>query len=97
MARITLSGDRWLDVTPMLVDDELEIADLTEVENDFKGQVAFLRGLRDIVDRHTIAASWDGGAGRLTKAEMYSVLGQIRVVTEDDALPPANGTSSETP
>lgn len=96
MARITFPDGRWMDVTPLLVDDELEIADLAEVENDFRAQVGFLRGVRDVIDRRTLETSWGGGAGALTKTQMFGVLAQLRVVTEDDALPPDNGTSSET-
>lgn len=97
MARIDFPDGRWLVIDPMLVDDELALADLAEAEGDYKGQVAFVRGMRDLLDARITSTSWGGGAGKMTKAEMYGVFAQWRVATEDDALPPVSGTSSETP
>lgn len=42
--------------------------------------------------------SWGGPlADRLTRSELYGLVRRWRTATEDDALPPDNGPSSETP
>lgn len=97
MARIAFPDGRWLDIDPMWVDDELAIADLADTEGDFKAQVAFLRGMRDIIQNRTTATSWGGSVGQMSKDDLMSVFVQWRTATEDDALPPDNGPSSETP
>ena len=99
MARIELSEGRWVDLRPMLAKDEALIGELAEVEDSkdvtgyFKVKARMVRSL----DEATREASWEGGFGELPKGETLTALFLWNAATEEEALPPDNGTSSETP
>lgn len=136
MARMTLPGDRWVELRPMYVTDELAFEDMaaagTAVEQEQERlkavlasleaaatdeekaaaveaagvalesiQAIYFQRLRETVARMTgacLATSWGGPLpDRVTRDELYGLVRQWRLASEDDALPPANGTSSETP
>lgn len=55
-----------------------------------------LNAYADILRPGVIATSWDGDLTEMTDTRLLWLLGQWAVITEDDALPPASGTSSGT-
>ncbi len=106
MARIDFKDGRWIELRPMYVDDELAIYDLAEAGSAMEGSededaarryFGLLREAKRVIDGATTAASWEGGAGRLQRDDLLGLIAQWRTATEDDALPPVNEPSSETP
>ncbi|HUW17592.1 MAG TPA: hypothetical protein VMW94_10985 [Actinomycetes bacterium] len=98
MARITTSkGEATL--RPMLAKDEALLGEFAELEGtrDWK---AYYR-LKGRMLRHLEDAAkeipWEGGFGELPNDEVQVVFIQWDGATDEDALPPDNGTSSETP
>lgn len=97
MARLVLSEGRWADLRPMLAKDEMLIGELVDLENK---DTAYFRIKRDMVralDAATREASWVGGFGELPKDEILTAILLWDRLTEEEALPPDSGTSSETP
>lgn len=106
MARIDFKDGRWIELRPMYVDDELAIYDLADAGSAMEGSddegtarryFELLREAKTIIDGATLAASWEGGAGRLQRDDLLGLIAQWRVATEDDALPPVSEPSSGTP
>lgn len=98
MARIDTSKGVAV-LRPMLAKDELLIGELAEVD-DGSDVVTYFRTKAKMVkalDEATISADWEGGFGELPKDEILMVLLKWNTATEEEALPPDNGTSSETP
>jgi hypothetical protein len=106
MARITFPDGRWIDLRPMWVNDELAVEELgqagseadaaegDEAQAAYQRYTGMLRKVRGLLDGATIATSWDGDAGQMTRDDMLGLLGQWRNATEDDAVPPSSGASS---
>ena len=99
MARLELSEGRWANLRPMLAKDEMLIGELAELEETrdassyFRVKARMVRALDDA----TREASWEGGFGELPKDEILVALLKWDRATEEEALPPDSGTSSETP
>jgi len=97
MARLMLSEGRWADMRPMLAKDEMLIGELVDLENKDTSYFRIKRDMVRALDAATREASWDGGFGELPKDEILTAILLWDRLTEDEALPPDNGTSSETP
>jgi len=99
MARIELSAGRWVRLRPMLAKDEALIGRMAELEdtNDATGYFKLKAQMMDQLDEATLESNWEGGFGELPKDELLVVLLQWDRSTEEEALPPDSGTSSETP
>lgn len=99
MARITLGEGRSATLRPMLAKDEALLGEFAQLEGgtDWKAYYGLkARMLRHLEDA-TIETSWDGGFGEVPNGDLPAVFIQWDAATEDEALPPENGTSSETP
>jgi hypothetical protein len=98
MARIETSKGAAV-LRPMLAKDEILIGELAELEESgnattyYRIKARMVRALDDATQR----ADWEGGFGELPKDEILVSLIKWDRGTEDEALPPENGTSSETP
>lgn len=98
MARIETSRGAAT-LRPMLAKDEILIGELAELE-ETQDASAYYRIKRRMVaqlDEATISAEWEGGFGELPKDEILVSLIRWDRGTEEEALPPDSGTSSETP
>jgi hypothetical protein len=98
MARIeTSKGEAVL--RPMLAKDEILIGELAELEdtNDASAYYRIKARMVRALDEATQRADWEGGFGELPKDEILVSLIKWDRGTEEEALPPDNGTSSETP
>jgi len=99
MARITLSEGRWADLRPMRSKDEALLGEFAELEGtqDWKAYYGLkARMLRHLEDA-TRETSWEGGFGELPNGDLPAIFIQWDAATDDEALPPENGPSSETP
>lgn len=92
---VALADGRWLDLRPMYI-SELK-AVIAWQERDEQG--TFIEQVDEIValiEPAVRARSWDGSFEDMSPDELFKLIGRWRTVTEDDALPPENGTDSAT-
>jgi hypothetical protein len=98
MARIETSKGVAM-LRPMLAKDEVLIGELALLEGTpgwtdyYRIKARMVRALDDA----TLSAAWEGGFGELPKDEVLATLLSWDRATDEEALPPVNGTSSETP
>ena len=97
MARLTLSEGRSANLRPMLAKDLMLLGDLLDLNARDTGYFKVYKRMVQALDAATIDASWEGGFGELPKDEILSSILMWDRATEDEALPPESGTSSETP
>lgn len=97
MARIELSEGRWADLRPMLAKDEMLIGELVDLEHKDTNYFSVKTRMVKALDAATRTASWEGGFGELPKDEILTAILKWDRATEEEALPPDNGTSSATP
>lgn len=99
MARVTTSKGA-AELRPMLMNDELLLSDLADLEGQKDNASNFYsvkgRMLRAL-DAATVSAPWEGGFGVLPAREVLTAYVLWNNATDEEALPPDNGTSSETP
>lgn len=98
MARIETSKGVAV-LRPMLAKDEMLIGELAELEESKEASTYYKVKTRMVraLDAAILSADWEGGFGELPKDEVLIALLRWDRATEDDALPPDSGTSSETP
>lgn len=101
MARIETSKGAAV-LRPMLAKDEILIGELAELEDStdegrFTAYYRIKARMVRALDEAIIKADWEGGFGELPKDDILVSLIRWDRATEDEALPPDNGTSSETP
>lgn len=97
MARLVLSEGRWADLRPMLAKEEMLIGDLVELSGKDTNYFRVKKAMVQALDGATREASWEGGFGELPKDEVLTAILLWDRLTEEEALPPDSGTSSETP
>lgn len=98
MARVMTSKGAAV-LRPMLMNDELILADLADLEDEGKASAFWSvkgRMLRALTAA-TESTEWEGGFGVLPADEILRVFVRWNVATDEEALPPDTGTSSETP
>ena len=96
MDKIQLARGRWVRFSrPMYISDRRAMASVAEMPEG----ATFL----DVFDRIITAIepaieerSWDGPFDQVTTDELQAISKAWSDQTEDDAIPPADGTSSET-
>lgn len=96
MERIDLPRGRWLRFDrPMYLSDKRAFRALAAAEDmDYLDMMA---GYVGIIEPAVAERSWAGPFDQLTEDELLSVARAWGQQTEDAAVPPATGTSSETP
>lgn len=95
MPKIVLRDGRWLQMRLATVNEQLAIIDLPAATE--KGaRIDRLRFFRDMLRDATSETSWGGDPGDLSTADMSSVIQPWLRATEDDAVPPDSGSSSDT-
>lgn len=99
MARIALSEGRWADLRPMLAKDEALMAEFSDLEGstDWKAYYRLKARMTAALDAALREASWEGGFGELPADEAPVAFIKWDNATEEEALPPDSGNSSETP
>jgi hypothetical protein len=98
MARIkTSKGEATL--RPMLAKDERLIGEFADLDGskDWKAYYRLKSRMVDALDAAIIEVEWDGDFGDLPADEIQVAIIMWDNATEEQALPPENGTSSETP
>ena len=95
MERITLPRDRWVRFArPMYLSDKRAFRTLALAEDmDYLDMMA---GYVAILEPAVAERSWEGPFDQLTENELLSVAQTWMQQTEDAAVPPESGTSSET-
>jgi hypothetical protein len=93
MATFTISDGRTITLRTMLVDDDVAIDRLRQHE-DGGDDFSLIRGIRDLIDEATESASWTGGAGRLTRMQMFRLLRDWTQAADEDAVPLASEPDS---
>jgi hypothetical protein len=96
MARVTTSKGEAV-LRPMLAKDEMLIGELVDLERKDTSYFKIKSRMVKALDAAIIEAPWEGGFGELPKDEILTAILQWDRATEDEALPPDSGTSSETP
>lgn len=96
MERIPLPRDRWVRFgRPMYISDKRAFRALAMAEDmDYLDMMA---GYVGILEPACVERSWDGPFDALTEPELIHIAQAWMQQTEDAAVPPATGTSSETP
>ena len=96
MDRIPLPRDRWVRFgRPMYLSDKRAFRTLANAADmDYLDMMA---GYVGILEPAVAERSWDGPFDQLTEAELLTIAQTWGQQTEDAAVPPATGTSSETP
>lgn len=102
MAQFNLPDGRWIKMRVPTVNEHLAIADLPDIralpkEEQHAANVARLRFYRDTFKAATIETSWGGDVGDVPIKVLYSLITPWLRAAEDDAVPPASGSSSDTP
>lgn len=92
--KLHLPDGRWLEQRPLSVNDQIAIVDLPK---EFNKRIERMRFWADLFRRRNVALSWEGDPGDLTPEEMIGIVPAWIAGTEDDAVPPASGSSSATP
>ena len=96
MERIPLARGRWVRFErPMYISDRRAMASVSDMPEDATLFDVFDRIL-SVIEPAIAERSWDGPLDMMTPDEMQEVGRAWRDQTEDDALPPADGTSSGT-
>lgn len=96
MPRFTLPNDRWIDLELGSVNDLLEVIDLPEAEGA-TALIERMRFYRDLFRKKATATSWNGDAGEMTATEMSGLVSKWLNATEEDAVPLAPESDSDTP
>ena len=96
MARVTLHDSRWVDLRPMWVSDKVAIVELDR-DRDESALLDYMSRLAGILERGVLARSWEGSLLDMTEMALLGLVRDWAVITDQDALPEANGTSSGTP
>ncbi len=91
---VTLSDGRTMELHLSTVGDQIDIVDF-----DYKkvGRLDRLKFYLDLLGKRLIEKSWDGDLRDLTPQQLVTVFQQWLRAVEDDAVPPASGSSSATP
>lgn len=92
--KIDFPDGRSLELHLPSVGDHIKIVDFDYENSKRMDRLRFYLGL---VENRLISKSWDGPVDELTPDELTHVFGQWLGLTEDDAVPPAPGSSSGTP
>jgi len=96
MERINLDRGRWLRFErPMYISDRRAIVNAAE-SSEGTTLLDMMAAMCAVIEPAIAERSWDGAFDQLTVDELNDVARQWSQQTEDDALPPADGTSSET-
>jgi len=97
LVRLTLDDGRWLDCRLPTTDEFLDILDSRDGgDDDPRSFVTQVRLVRDAMNAACEATSWGGRPSDLPPATLARLLPRWLNAAEDDALPPASGTSSGT-
>ena len=96
MERIDLDRGRWLRFErPMYISDRRAIVAAAE-SSEGSTLLDMMASMCAVIEPSVEERSWTGAFDQLTVDELNDVARQWSQQTEDDALPPADGTSSET-
>ena len=96
MERINLSRGRWLRFDrPMYISDRRGIVAAAE-GSDETTLLQMMAAMCAVIEPGVAERSWDGPFDQMTVDELNDIARQWSQQTEDDAIPPADGTSSET-
>lgn len=97
MARIDLPDGRWVDLRPQYLSDKNAIIALNErIEGDNGRYIDLVNGYADILRPAVLATSWGGDIAEMPERRLLVLLADWARLTEEDAVPPASGTSGET-
>lgn len=96
MDRIDLPRGRWVRFgRPMYISDKRAFRALAAAEGmDYLDMMA---GYVGVLEPASAERSWEGPFDQLTEDELLHLAQRWAQQTEDAAVPPATGTSSETP
>jgi hypothetical protein len=92
---IDLPDGRALDLRPMYISDKRRLVDF-ETGSEGLRVLDLMEGYIAILEPAVLWKSWDGPLTDMTEIRLLNIVREWAVVTEDDALPPASGTDSET-
>lgn len=96
MERIELARGRWVRFErPMYISDRRAMATVADMGEDAKLLEVYDRYL-SVIEPAIAERSWDGPFDQLTSDELLDIAKAWKDQTEDSALPPDAGTSSET-
>jgi hypothetical protein len=96
MERIPLPRDRWVRFgRPMYLSDKRAFRALAAAED--MPYLDMMDGYLTILEPAVVERSWDGPFDQMTEGEVIELATTWSGQTEDAAVPPATGTSSETP
>ena len=94
MATVTLSDGRTLSLRPMYIREKRAIIDLQEATTDESPILDYTEALGAVIE--PAVSDFDGSIYDMTEMQLLQLINQWSTVTEDDAIPPENGTGSET-
>jgi len=96
MQRIPLARGRWVRFErPMYISDRRAMASVSDMPADATLLDVFDHIL-GVIEPALAERSWEGPLDQMTADELQEVARQWADQSEDDALPPVEGTSSET-
>ena len=95
MARITLPDGRWLELRPMWLSERNALLALSDRAGDML-YVDYYNTLAGIVGKGVEALSWEGSVADMAEERLAWLSKEWGRITDEDALPEANGTASET-
>jgi hypothetical protein len=96
MDRIEMARGRWVRFSrPMYISDRRAMAAVSDMP-DGAAYLDVFDHILAVVEPAVAERSWDGPFDQMTDDELWEVCRAWRDQTEGDALPPAEGTSSET-
>ena len=96
MDRIDLPRGRWVRFgRPMYISDKRAFKALAEAEK--MPYLEMMDGYIGILEPAVAEKSWDGPLDQVTEEELLTLSQAWQQQTEDAAVPPVSGTSSETP
>ena len=95
MATVTLSDGRTLELRPMYISEKLAIVKLQE-QDDEQPYIDIIVSMSKLIEPAVTAKSWDGPLLDMTELQLLKLARSWSMLTEEDAIPPALGTDSET-
>ncbi len=98
MARIDLPDGRWVNLRPMWLSEKVAIvAYEEETEGKQTSYLERMTAYAALLRPGITETSWGGDIADMPETTMLNIMARWQTISEDDALPPVTGTSSETP
>lgn len=94
MPRIDLPDGRWVELRPQYLSEKNRILELPAKVAEGR-LIDLLNGYADIIRPAVLALSWEGDITDMPELRLVELIRQWARITEDDAVPPASGTTGK--